>query len=117
MSDTRLAERFGHNLWRCRRRAGLNQEALAELAELHRPEIGLYETGKRLPRLDTLLKLTAAADATPRELLAGLHWHPVATHVEDGQEWAKRSGSSFARSTSAGTALIRRARCPGYRPI
>ena len=97
MSDQRLAVRFGQNLWHARRRAGLNQEDLAELAELHRPEIGLYETGKRLPRLDTLLKLTAAANATPRELLAGLHWHPGRYvggdfYVEDGQERAKRSG-------------------------
>ena len=95
MSDPRIAERFGHNLWRARRRAGLNQEALAELAELHRPEIGLFETGKRLPKLDTLLKLTAAADATPRELLAGLHWRPAhwvrgEFYFEDRPEWPGR---------------------------
>jgi transcriptional regulator with XRE-family HTH domain len=96
MRDTQVAERFGQNLWRCRRRAGLNQEDLAELAELHRTEIGLFETGNRLPRLDTLLKITAAADATPRELLAGLHWHPGRyvggnVYIEDGSEGAKRS--------------------------
>ena len=94
MSATQLAGRFGQNLWRARHRAGLNQEDLAELAQLHRTEIGLFETGKRMPRLDTLLKITAAADATTCELLAGLHWQPgryVGGNfcVEDGSEWAK----------------------------
>ncbi len=76
MIDPRVAERFGHNLFHCRHRAELSQEALAERADLHREEIGLFETRKRLPRPDTLLKLTAGADATPRELPAGLQWHP-----------------------------------------
>ena len=94
MTDSPVADRFGHNLWRARRRAGLAQEELAELADLHRAEIGNFETGKRLPRLDTLLKVTAAVDATPRELLAGLHWRPGRYiegdfYVQDGSEWAE----------------------------
>ena len=95
MTDSPLADHFGRNLWRCRRRAGLSQEELAELAELHRTEIGGFEQGKRLPRLDTLLKVTAAVDASPRDLLTGLHWRPGRYlegdfRVEDGLEWAGR---------------------------
>jgi hypothetical protein len=44
--DSPLAEHFGRNLWRARRRAGLSQGELARLTELHRGDIGkLRENG------------------------------------------------------------------------
>jgi ribosome-binding protein aMBF1 (putative translation factor) len=78
-SDNRLqseaiAERFGENLRRLRRRAGMSQEELAERASLHRTQIGLIERGLRVGRIDTLIKLASALDASPLELLEGIHW-------------------------------------------
>lgn len=75
-SSSPLAERFARNLQRSRRRAGLTQEELARLTELNRVDIGVLERGARLPRLDTILKLSAGTEVSPCVLLAGLHWRP-----------------------------------------
>ncbi len=71
-----VARRFGENLVRCRKQAGLSQEQLGLRAGLHRTEIGLLERGERIPRIDTLLKLTAALSIAPAELLEGIAWEP-----------------------------------------
>ncbi|HEX2391814.1 MAG TPA: helix-turn-helix transcriptional regulator [Solirubrobacterales bacterium] len=72
--DRAAAERFGRNLFMARRRAGFSQEELAALCALHRTEIGLLEKGRRLPRVDTLLKLSAAFAIEPELLLKGMDW-------------------------------------------
>ena len=74
------ADRFGQNLRRCRRVADLSQEQLGVRAGLHRTEIGLLERGARVPRIDTLLKLAAALDINPRELIDGIVWEPGESH-------------------------------------
>jgi transcriptional regulator with XRE-family HTH domain len=74
--DEVAAERFGRNLFMARRRAGLSQERLAALCSLHRTEIGPLEQGRRLPRVDTLLKLVAALATDPGDLLTGIDWVP-----------------------------------------
>lgn len=71
-----VAERFGINLKRCRRRVDLSQEEAGLRASLHRTEIGLLEHGRRVARIDTLLKLMAALEADARELLEGITWVP-----------------------------------------
>lgn len=71
-----VATKFGRNLFRCRRRAGMSQEELGKLASLHRTEIGLIEHGARLPRVDTLMKLAGSLAVSPMELLEGIHWVP-----------------------------------------
>jgi transcriptional regulator with XRE-family HTH domain len=45
-----VARRFGRNLRRARRRAGLSQERLGVAAGLHRTEIGLLERAAALLR-------------------------------------------------------------------
>jgi transcriptional regulator with XRE-family HTH domain len=74
--DARLAHRFGDNLRRARRRADLSQVQLGRLVELHRVDVGQLERGLRLPRLDTILKLSAGVEQSSCALLAGLHWRP-----------------------------------------
>lgn len=69
-----LAERFGRNVFRCRREACLSQEQLAARAGLHRTEIGLIESGRRVPRLDTLVRLIGSLSVRPEGLLAGIVW-------------------------------------------
>jgi transcriptional regulator with XRE-family HTH domain len=71
-----VATRFGRNLVRCRRRAGLSQEELGVRASLHRTAIGMLERGDRLARIDTLMKLAGAMSIPPSELLEGIHWAP-----------------------------------------
>jgi transcriptional regulator with XRE-family HTH domain len=76
MARTGIAARFGDNLKRCRKRAGLSQEDLAFAAGLHRTEISLLERGMRLPRVDSLIKLAAGLSVPPEDLLDGIAWNP-----------------------------------------
>jgi len=69
-----IAERFGRNLFRARQDAGLSQEALAALCSLHRTEIGYLEGGKRVPRLDTVIKLATALEAPLDDFTEGIEW-------------------------------------------
>lgn len=72
-----VAARFGKNLARARRLAGLSQEELAQRASLHRTEIGMLEHGQRVARIDTVIKVAGAMAIEPRELLDGIHWTPT----------------------------------------
>jgi transcriptional regulator with XRE-family HTH domain len=74
-----FASRFGENLARCRKRAGLSQEQLGLRASLHRTEIGLLERGERVPRIDTMVKLAGALSIRPSELVDGISWAPTET--------------------------------------
>jgi transcriptional regulator with XRE-family HTH domain len=71
-----VAIRFGQNLRRCRRVAGLSQEELGERASLHRTEIGMLEKGQRVARIDTMIRLAGAMAIPPEELVAGIFWTP-----------------------------------------
>jgi transcriptional regulator with XRE-family HTH domain len=62
---------FAANLRRCRRAAGLSQEALGFRARLHRTEISLLERGERDPRLTTIVRLADALGVEPGRLLEG----------------------------------------------
>jgi transcriptional regulator with XRE-family HTH domain len=76
--------RFGENLERLRDRAGLTQAELGYRASLHRTEISLLERGKRLPRIDTAVKLAGCLSVSLDELAAGIGWNPGYTVVVDG---------------------------------
>jgi transcriptional regulator with XRE-family HTH domain len=71
-----VAECFGLNLRRVRKREDLSQERLAKRASLHRTEIGLLEKGERACRIDTLIRLAGAMAVPPGELLEGIDWLP-----------------------------------------
>lgn len=74
--DREAAKRLGRNLWMARRRAGYSQEGLGALCGLHRTEIGFVEKGKRLPRVDTLIKLAGALGLGVQALVDGIEWIP-----------------------------------------
>lgn len=63
---------FARNLRRAREKAGLSQEALAERAGMHRDAVALLETGKRDPRVSTVVKLAKALGMPAGDLLKGL---------------------------------------------
>lgn len=69
-----VGRRFGQNLRRVRRRAGLSQEGLARRCSLHRTEVSYIERARRTPRIDTLVKLATALEAPVDELLEGIEW-------------------------------------------
>jgi transcriptional regulator with XRE-family HTH domain len=74
-----VAERFAENLLRLRQARELSQEELAALASIHRTQISLMESGKRLPRLDTLVKLAGALEVESSLLMKGISWKPTVT--------------------------------------
>ncbi len=57
---------------KARRRAAFSQEELGAMASLHRTEIGLVESGRRLPRLIKLAPSALGIGAG--ELLEGVDW-------------------------------------------
>lgn len=65
---------LGQNLVALRRRVGLSQQGTADRAGLHRTHVAMIETGQRLPRLDTIVKLAGAIEVQPCALLIGLAW-------------------------------------------
>lgn len=80
-----IAVRFGTNLVRCRRRAGLSQERLAAAAAVHRTEIGLLENGRRVARVDTFVKLSCALIVPADDLLDGIDWLPGTGEATTGR--------------------------------
>ena len=65
-----VRKQFAANLRQHRDRAGLSQEALADICDLHRTEISLLERCKRSPRLETIVILSRGLElASPGELL------------------------------------------------
>lgn len=68
-----VREQFAKNLRRQREAAGLSQEALAAICDLHRTEISLLERSKRSPRLETIVILSRGLDlSSPAQLLEGM---------------------------------------------
>lgn len=65
--STRLV--FAHNLRFRRQTMGISQEALADLAGLHRTYIGSVERGERNISIDNIERLAAALKLDPAELL------------------------------------------------
>jgi len=55
---------------------GVSQEELAHRSGLSRTGMGFLETGKRWPRLDSLMKVANGLQITVDELLKGVHRTP-----------------------------------------
>ena len=77
-----VATRFGENLRRLRKGAGISQEELGLRCSLHRTEIGLLERGARVPRIDTLIKIASGLGVRiDCKLLNGISWTPATTEA------------------------------------
>lgn len=62
---------FAKNLKRARLEKSLSQEALADLAGLHRTYIGAVERGERNISIDNIERLANALECDVKELLKG----------------------------------------------
>ena len=67
---------LSRNVYRHRVKLGLSQQALADKAGIHRVTIGEIENMKKLPRLDSIVRIAHALGTSPEELLG--RWHFVA---------------------------------------
>ena len=68
-SDSRDA--LARNIRRIRALKGISQEALADIAGLHRTYVGSVERGERNISIDNIDKLAAALGISSAELMAG----------------------------------------------
>lgn len=75
-------ERFAVNLRRARTEAGISQEELGYVCDLHRTEVSLLERAGREPRLATIIKLASALNTTPGALCEGISWLPKARRFD-----------------------------------
>jgi len=95
-----LAERFGLNLRRSRRRGDLSQEELGSLVGITRQAVGQLELGRRLPRIDTIVKLAAGTGISICVLLEGMQWHPGRN--VDGDFYVEHPAASLRRGSTGG---------------
>jgi transcriptional regulator with XRE-family HTH domain len=65
----RPVDQFAANLRARRLAAGLSQEQLSRLTDLHPTEISRLERGVREPRLSTIVRVARALGVSPSELL------------------------------------------------
>jgi transcriptional regulator with XRE-family HTH domain len=65
----RPVDQFAANLRGRRRAAGLSQEQLSRLTDLHPTEISRLERAVREPRLSTIVRLARALEISASELL------------------------------------------------
>lgn len=100
--EKRVAERFGENVRRYRRRVALSQEGAAQRAGLHRTEISKLERGGSLPRLDTLLKLRGALEVSADDLLDGMDWVPPGPPREGSVVFSQPHRSAGCQRASDG---------------
>ena len=63
---------LGESIRRYRKRAGLSQEKLAELADLHHNYVGEIERGEKAVSIDVLMKLSQALRVRLRTLVGKL---------------------------------------------
>lgn len=75
--DQAIRDAFSKRLRRVRRQRNLSQEDLAHLTGMHRTEISALERGKREPRLQTLIKLSAALKMPINDFFIGVEWRPL----------------------------------------
>jgi len=68
MTQITPLQQFAKQLAELRRSKGLSQEELAERSGLHAIAITYIETGKRVPRLDTVFKLAEGLGIEVSEL-------------------------------------------------
>lgn len=73
-TQKQVAGYLGPRIRRIRRGLDMSQENLADNAGIHRTQMSLIESGERLPRIDTLIKLSGGLGITPCELLGGIVW-------------------------------------------
>lgn len=72
MRDEKILRVIGRNLQKARLEAGLTQECLAEMADIHWKTLGYIETGRRSTGIASFARLIQSLNVDPRKLFAGL---------------------------------------------
>ena len=96
---------LGKRISNLRRQKKLTQEELAEKTDLSTNYISHIENSRSIPSLETLMKLCAAMDVTPNELLLGTSQNR--TDYLSANRGAAKADPVYARPAQAGQPLYR----------
>lgn len=91
---------LGKRISNLRRQKKLTQEELAEKTDLSTNYISHIENSRSIPSLETLMKLCAAMDVTPNELLLGTSQNR--TDYLSANRGAAKADPVYARPAQAG---------------
>lgn len=67
--------KLGEHIRQLRQDRALSQEALAEMAEIHRNFLSGIERGKKGMTIETLLRLSRALEVTPQSIITAIYEH------------------------------------------
>lgn len=67
-------QQLGANLKRLREEAGLSQEGLMWVSDVHRTQISNYERGETEPQAEVLARLSWALGVSVEEFFVGIGW-------------------------------------------
>lgn len=62
------ANAIAKNIIRVRKRSGMSQKELAEMIGTHQQQMSQWESGNRIPKIDTILKIANALSCNPKEI-------------------------------------------------
>ena len=68
-----LLKKFGDRVQSLRNQAGISQEKLAEMAEMHRTYISGIERGERNVSLINIIRLASALNVSVSKLMEGIY--------------------------------------------
>ncbi len=69
MNSENILEIFGHNVQKYRKKRGISQEKLAEIAGVHRTYVGMIERAEKNITLRNIEKIAKALDVKIKDLL------------------------------------------------
>jgi transcriptional regulator with XRE-family HTH domain len=73
--ESRTKSEFGKALRKFRNAAGISQEALADLAGIHRTYVGDVERGERNLSLLNMVRLASALNVRPSQIIQEMERH------------------------------------------
>lgn len=103
---------FADRLRERRRELGKTVSQCAAFLQKTQPAWTLYETGKRLPKLDELLEICRLLDTTPNDLLGVSSAGEARSAVSSGSCAVSASGRGASAPSAAPGTLAQCAKCP-----
>ena len=85
-----IKQLLGKRIKEIRKKRGLTQEKLAELASIEIPSLSNIENGKNYPNHETLEKLSTALNVRPYELFSFDYYLPQESLIAEMKEYMEK---------------------------
>lgn len=99
-------KQLGMNLRRLREGAGLSQEDLMHLADVHRTQISKYERGEVEPQAEVLCRLSRALGVSADEFFTGVRWQERPPRLVVGELGESRGPESIWPRVPHGSSAV-----------